>query len=516
MVKTYQKPKRRFENSGLVIPNQSFHVYLENVTNTSNEDIRTMVDNGRYFTIFAPRQSGKTTFFYDFCRSIEADHLYIAILLSFQTYQNFTEIQFYEKLMNNIKRQLLRRLKTIQCKEINGVEQCFHLHPVIDHTSFYEFFEKLNDIISNKKIVIFIDEFDGIPLSELENFLMVLRDLYQNYKGISQKALYSIGLVGIRNIAKLVVGGVSPFNIADQVHLPMFSLKNIHDLYAQYTQETNQPFTEEAIKKIYDETSGQPWLVNRLGAILTTQVKFNTVDAITVDDVDKAIDLLIIENNSHFENLYEKILQHQKTFSLILTQKIKYLPDDQSQSWLKQYGLIKEHDNQTIVANLIYKKLFSHFEETKPLSSTNQQKKIFISYSREDKDWLKQLLLHLKPLSFKGVQIWYDEDIRSGDNWPVEIQNAIETAQMAICLISKHFLASDYIHKREIPEMVLRHQQGMAIIPVFLSPCAWKYEDWLQNIQMFPKDGVPMSKKTLEEQEDILTDIVDEIFSYFF
>jgi len=80
---------------------------------------------------------------------------------------------------------------------------------------------------------------------------MVLRDLYQNYKHTRKKALYSVGLVGIRNIAKLVVGGVSPFNIADQVNLPMFSLTNLKNLYGQYTQETNQPFSNEAVQQIY-------------------------------------------------------------------------------------------------------------------------------------------------------------------------------------------------------------------------------------------------------------------------
>jgi len=75
--------------------------------------------------------------------------------------------------------------------------------------------------------------------------------------------------VGIRNISELIVGGVSPFNIADEFLLPPFSLKNVRDLYAQYTMETNQDFTEEAIHKIYDQTCGQPCLFNRLGTILT-------------------------------------------------------------------------------------------------------------------------------------------------------------------------------------------------------------------------------------------------------
>jgi hypothetical protein len=44
-------------------------VAIENVVNSDNQDIKTMVDLGRYFSIFAPRQSGKTTFLEEFlCR----------------------------------------------------------------------------------------------------------------------------------------------------------------------------------------------------------------------------------------------------------------------------------------------------------------------------------------------------------------------------------------------------------------------------------------------------------------
>ena len=57
--KKYQKPKRMFENSGTVNPQTSYYVPLENVTNTKKQDMKTMVDMVRYFSIFAPRQSGK-------------------------------------------------------------------------------------------------------------------------------------------------------------------------------------------------------------------------------------------------------------------------------------------------------------------------------------------------------------------------------------------------------------------------------------------------------------------------
>ncbi|KPA12425.1 hypothetical protein MHK_007368 [Candidatus Magnetomorum sp. HK-1] len=75
-MKSFQRPVKFFEEQGLVSPEKCYIVTLDNVVNTNYQDMKTMVDMGRYFTIFAPRQSGKTTFFYHFCRSIENNPLF--------------------------------------------------------------------------------------------------------------------------------------------------------------------------------------------------------------------------------------------------------------------------------------------------------------------------------------------------------------------------------------------------------------------------------------------------------
>jgi len=269
----YRKSGRTFEKSGSVNPKTSYYVSLENVVNTDKQDIKTMVDCGRYFSIFAPRQSGKTTFLKRFCQELEKDRTYIAVLLSFEKYSKLSTEAFYAQIQKNLYRQLMDRLTVLDCDKLEEIIAYLSNFHLTDHIAFGNLFEELNRIIQFKKIVIFIDEFDGIPLDELGNFLNTIRDLYLEYKEIEQKALYSVGLVGIRNITKLIVGGVSPFNIADQVDMPPFSLKNLRDLFSQYTRETNQPFTRDAVKKVYEETGGQPWLVNRLGTILTVNVK---------------------------------------------------------------------------------------------------------------------------------------------------------------------------------------------------------------------------------------------------
>ena len=362
----YKKPKRYFERSGVVDPGASYYVPLENVTNMDNHDIKTMVDLGRYFSIFAPRQSGKTTYLEGFCRNLEMDPAYVALLLSFQRYKNLDKQRFYQLIQKDLYSQLINRLDAVNCPNLEAVKAFLDFHNLTDHISFSELFEELNRIIKLKKIVIFIDEFDGIPINELENFLTSLRELYQKFKKRKDKALYSVGLVGIRNITKLVVGGVSPFNIADQVKFPPFTLKNVCDLYGQYTEETNQPFTEDAVKKVFRETGGQPWLVNRLGTILTVDIKPETMDPITTEDVEEAIDILLYEENNHFDNITEKAKQYKETFIDVVFNGVEYIPGDEEQSLLLTHGLIRAEGKDVRVSNSIYQKRFTRtfFQES--------------------------------------------------------------------------------------------------------------------------------------------------------
>jgi hypothetical protein len=372
---TYRKPGRIFENSGHVNPEEAYYVRLNNVANTRKQDIKTMVDLGRYFSMFAPRQSGKTTFLKRICNELHTDPAYVVITLNFQKYKELDKAQFYTLIENELYSQLINRLREVKCEKSETVNQFLGGFHLIDHISFSLLFEELNRIIELKKIIIFIDEFDGIPLKELENFLTALRDLYEKYKGIRQKALYSIGLIGIRNITKLIVGGVSPFNIADHVELPPFSLKNVYDLYSQYTEETHQPFTEGAVKKVYEETEGQPWLVNRLATILTVNVKPETVAPIDSKDVETAVQILLIERNDHFDNLYEKAKLYKETFVEIVFDNVEYDPDDEDHTWLEQYGLIKKKQRNAVVSNSIYKARYikTFFKEVKAYEDISPQ-----------------------------------------------------------------------------------------------------------------------------------------------
>lgn len=405
----YRKPKRFFEDSGSVNPEEAYYIPFENVTNVKKQPIKAMVDLGRYFSIFAPRQSGKTTYLKHLCNELHGDNTYIAVLLSFQKYSKLTVEKFYAQVQKHLYRQLLDRLTLLRCEKLDAVKTYLDSQNLTDHISMGDLFEELNRIIEFKKLVIFIDEFDGIPLDELENFLTTLRDLYLEYKGVKQKALYSVGLVGIRDITKLIVGGVSPFNIADQVDLPSFSLKNVRDLYAQYTAETNQPFREEAAKKIYEETAGQPWLVNRLGTILTVNIKPDATDFIDEQDVDNAIQILLKERNDHFNNLYEKAKLYKETFVEIVFDHVEYNQYDEDQSWLEQYGLVKNSGGHAVVANNIYKAIHvkAFFKDLKAYEDLSLQP-YMLPGNRLD---MKRVLLNFERYVARiGVRAFYAEE----------------------------------------------------------------------------------------------------------
>jgi hypothetical protein len=150
-----------------------------------------------------------------------------------------------------------------------------------------------------------------------------------------------------------------------------------------------------------------------------------------------------------------------------------------------------------------------------PSSSTRT--KVFISYSHADKDWLDRLKRHLKPLVREGnLDCWDDTHIRPGDDWKQEIQNALDTAQVAVLLISADFFASDFIDETELPPLLdAAEAKGVRILPVILSASRFARNLALRDFQAVNPTDRPLAKVSPAEQEEVLDRLAHTIESIF-
>lgn len=131
--------------------------------------------------------------------------------------------------------------------------------------------------------------------------------------------------------------------------------------------------------------------------------------------------------------------------------------------------------------------------------------KIFISYSYEDESYLNALKTHLHPLELMDkLEEWDDQKILAGRDWENEIMSAIHSTAVAILLISKDFLASDYIMKKELPRLLDAHEKHqIRIIPIILTTCMFSRVEKLCKLQAVNSPDKPLCAMKEDEQDKV-------------
>ncbi len=123
---------------------------------------------------------------------------------------------------------------------------------------------------------------------------------------------------------------------------------------------------------------------------------------------------------------------------------------------------------------------------------------IFISYSHKYEEWKERVVEQLAVLEMEQYcQLWDDRKIEEGEDWEKDIEDALNSADVAILLITAPFLTSKYIRGKEVPRILERREkEGLKVFPVIVLPCLWEAVKWLKKMQLFPKDGKPLSGGT--------------------
>lgn len=89
--------------------------------------------------------------------------------------------------------------------------------------------------------------------------------------------------------------------------------------------------------------------------------------------------------------------------------------------------------------------------------------KIFVSYSHLDRQYCDELAVALAAVPSIRERVWIDKrDIDYGDQFHPKIQEALADSGIAILLVSKNYLTSDYITRHELP-FALRQAERKAL-----------------------------------------------------
>ncbi|MEZ4730375.1 MAG: AAA-like domain-containing protein [Caldilineaceae bacterium] len=331
------------------------------------EQLTVQIEQGKFFTIYAPRQMGKTTLLNHLEVELRARPTYLPIVLSFELYESWSATQFWEDVITLIQSDLLRWAESMDHATLPAIRTLLSATVTSDIQWMRPFFTTLYKLVPTLRVVLIIDEFDATPQEVLSPLLQTWRAMYLERQR-RPHSLHSVVLVGIQNIARLNFGRSSPFNIAYQHRLADFSLPEVRDLLGQYTAETGQPFAAHVVDRLHEQTAGQPFLVNRTAAILTEEVVQERTRPITMTDLRAALQKLVRESNYNFETVTRRATKYQDDLlEIIFGAERQFTLNNPMVKELHLFGILCERpDGNCQVANPIYKQVlidyFTPFE----------------------------------------------------------------------------------------------------------------------------------------------------------
>lgn len=383
-----------FNTTGPVNPDE--HYFLPGRLNEI--EVRLLIEQKKYFVLHAPRQSGKTTAVLEFIKKINSEGKYTALYINVEPAQamksNYIEglTTILKVFQKSIQQQGLKVSAALEfIKEVTNKK-------LVNGNSLNEFFTLLAQK-SAKPLIIFIDEIDSLVGDTL---ISVLRQLRSGYVDRPKSFPQSVCLFGVRDVRdyriwsdeqqKEVVGG-SSFNIkAKSLRLENFSNDDVRNLYLQHTKETGQKFTNEAIEYAFDQTQGQPWLVNALAYQACFEMITDRKKTITKKLLETAREILIKQQDTHFDVLIDRLKEPrvQAIVDSIIegSDSLPHSVSDDDLKYVRDLGLVTQ--NELKISNPIY-------QEVLPRALTNVQQQGFtqqiIWYQNKDGSLNVQKLL---------------------------------------------------------------------------------------------------------------------------
>ena len=209
---------------------------------------------GHYFTIYAPRQTGKTWLMLQCQKEVEkryADQFAIGSM----------SMQGIDLGTDDSPADFLKKLPLLFYESFQ-----MELELSLDDFDRFKTLFLKNKGVFEKPLILFIDEFDSLPRHVIDRLVAVFRDMYLKRGSYN---LHGLALLGVSAVLGTESERGSPFNIQRSLRVPNFTEEEVGDLFDQYRKESKQEIEPKVVRSVYEVTRGQPGLVGWFGELLT-------------------------------------------------------------------------------------------------------------------------------------------------------------------------------------------------------------------------------------------------------
>ncbi|MDR3303022.1 MAG: hypothetical protein LBS86_01275 [Treponema sp.] len=360
--------------------------YMVDTSEKINQ-IKIMVDRGDYFTINRARQYGKTTTLNLLRRRLFDE--YICAPFSFGSVGDAsfeTETAFCATFMRRIQNAL--RLSSM-------AQDADYIASWVDTavTDIDRLGVHITKQCEGKKIVLMIDEVDASSNYRVYiRFLAMLRDKYLARADGNDFTFHSVILAGVYDIKniklKMISAGVynpqvkegtvynSPWNIAANFKVDMsFNTADISTMLAEYKSDHEISMDIPLIsQKIYDYTSGYPFLVSRICKLIDEDFDKDW----TLAGVEKAVHILLREQNTLFDDMFKNFEIYEELYAymyelLVVGEKKDYSAHDPVVNWALMFGFVSLRNEKVAVHNRIFEIVIIRYFVSKDAHDTDKK-----------------------------------------------------------------------------------------------------------------------------------------------
>lgn len=334
--------------------------------------VREYVDAGKYFTINRARQYGKTTTLYSLSNFLKDK--YLVVSMDFQMQMSNAKFVNENVFAKAFAKAFIQSFKV--CEGANDEKNIIAIDNFKKSVSdigdllelpdlFVAFSELCTDV--NKPVVLMIDEVDNASNNQVFiDFLAQIRGYFirKDQFKIFQSVILA-GVCDIKNLRRKLRPDEehrdnSPWNIAADFNIDMsFSVSQIEKMIKTYALDYSLNIrTKRIAEDIWDYTGGYPYLVSRL-CLYLHELSQSTEDSWSSDAVLKAVNLIVKESNSLFDDLAKKLSDYPRLKEfleglLFSGKSIPFNINTEIVSIGTIYGFLKEEKGQVAIANRIF------------------------------------------------------------------------------------------------------------------------------------------------------------------